>query len=189
MIRRVALAPNHYALGMVANGMSVWDVDDAAVETLGAKVGALEFVSHCYLRPARAARLALQSVCHAARPLTGPRSRQSAPQVAPCWAMPAAAHDILYSTRILKKTGLRLTRRRPDVSSDTIHARTGRADPGAPPRRPGQAGGDLEPDAHLQPEMPPLLYHHPPMCPFRASLRHEQAMGVLEDLRASAFPR
>ena len=29
MIRRVALAPNHYALGLIANGMSVWDVDDA----------------------------------------------------------------------------------------------------------------------------------------------------------------
>ncbi len=51
VIRRVALAPNHYALGMVANGMSVWDVDDAQAEELGAKVGALDFVSHCYLRP------------------------------------------------------------------------------------------------------------------------------------------
>ncbi len=25
----VAVAPNHYALGMPANGMSVWDIDDA----------------------------------------------------------------------------------------------------------------------------------------------------------------
>ena len=28
VIRRVAVAPNHYALGMSANGMSVWDVAD-----------------------------------------------------------------------------------------------------------------------------------------------------------------
>ena len=36
---------------MMANGMSVWDVDDATAMELGAKVGALDFVSHCYLRP------------------------------------------------------------------------------------------------------------------------------------------
>jgi hypothetical protein len=47
--------------------MSVWDVEDAEAESLGAKVGALDFVSHCYLRP-RPAGLALQPVCHAARP-------------------------------------------------------------------------------------------------------------------------
>ncbi|MBP8931982.1 MAG: Lrp/AsnC family transcriptional regulator, partial [Paracoccus sp.] len=51
IIRRIAVAPNHYALGMTANGMSVWDVEDAEAETLGAQVGALDFVSHCYLRP------------------------------------------------------------------------------------------------------------------------------------------
>ena len=51
VIRRIALAPNHYALGVTANGMSVWDVADDKAEGLGKKVGALEFVSHCYLRP------------------------------------------------------------------------------------------------------------------------------------------
>ena len=38
VIRRIALAPNHYALGVTANGMSVWDVADEAAETLGALV-------------------------------------------------------------------------------------------------------------------------------------------------------
>ena len=51
IIRRIALAPNHYALGMTANGMSVWDVADEAVDRLGEQVGALPFVSHCYRRP------------------------------------------------------------------------------------------------------------------------------------------
>jgi DNA-binding Lrp family transcriptional regulator len=51
IVRRIAIAPNHYALGMIANGMSVWNVDDASAETLGEKVGALDFVSHSYLRP------------------------------------------------------------------------------------------------------------------------------------------
>ena len=44
VIRRVALAPNHYALGMAANGMSVWDLGDARSEALVAQVGALPLV-------------------------------------------------------------------------------------------------------------------------------------------------
>ncbi|HYA65598.1 MAG TPA: Lrp/AsnC family transcriptional regulator, partial [Burkholderiaceae bacterium] len=47
-IRRIGAVPNHYALGYRANAMSVWDVDDQRVDELGAKVGALAFVSHCY---------------------------------------------------------------------------------------------------------------------------------------------
>ena len=52
-IRRIGAVPNHYRLGYVANGMSVWDVDDATVDAAGARVGALPFVSHCYRRPRR----------------------------------------------------------------------------------------------------------------------------------------
>jgi siroheme decarboxylase len=51
VIRRVALSPNHAALGPGTNGMSVWDLEDAVAEALGAEVGALPFVSHCSLRP------------------------------------------------------------------------------------------------------------------------------------------
>lgn len=106
IIRRIAVAPNHCALGMTANGMSVWDVEDAEAETLGAQVGALDFVSHCYLRPrAPVWRYNLFAMLHGTsraeveekrailRELLGPACR---------------ADDILYSTRILKKTGLRL---------------------------------------------------------------------------------
>ena len=106
IIRRIAVAPNHYALGMTANGMSVWDVEDAEAEILGAKIGALDFVSHCYLRPrAPVWRYNLFAMLHGSsraevedkraiiRDLLGPACR---------------ADDILYSTRILKKTGLRL---------------------------------------------------------------------------------
>ncbi len=58
-IRRIGAVPNHYALGITANGMSVWDID-------------------------KVARLAA---------LAGPAAR---------------SHDVLFSTRILKKTGLRI---------------------------------------------------------------------------------
>jgi len=51
IIRRIAAAPNHYALGMTANGMTVWDVNDDRISDLGQRIGALAFVSHCYRRP------------------------------------------------------------------------------------------------------------------------------------------
>ena len=51
LIRRIGAVPNHYKLGFTANGMSVWDVADDAVDELGARVAALPGVSHCYRRP------------------------------------------------------------------------------------------------------------------------------------------
>lgn len=106
MIRRVAVAPNHYALGLVANGMSVWDVDDAQAQRLGAEIGALDFVSHCYLRPrAEGWPYNLFAMIH------GPsRDEVEAKRSVVAARLGAACRgsDILYSTRILKKTGLRL---------------------------------------------------------------------------------
>nr|HRO61170.1 AsnC family transcriptional regulator [Burkholderiaceae bacterium] len=52
-VRRIGAVPNHYALGYTANGMSVWDIDDARVDAVGARIGALDFVTHCYRRPRR----------------------------------------------------------------------------------------------------------------------------------------
>jgi len=107
-IRRIGAVPNHYALGYTANGMSVWDVADDAVDELGARVGALPFVTHCYRRPRRLPewRYNLFAMVHG-------KSRADADaHVAEIRALlgPALrAHDVLYSTRILKKTGLRLT--------------------------------------------------------------------------------
>src|SRR5574343_1544353 len=54
LIRRIGAVPNHYRLGFTANGMTVWDVDDALVDALGERVGALPGVSHCYRRPRHA---------------------------------------------------------------------------------------------------------------------------------------
>lgn len=107
VLRRVAAVPNHYALGYRANGMTVWDVDDAHVAELGARIGALPGVSHCYQRPRHLPDWPynLFAMVHA-------RTRdEAAPQIARIRALlgPACrAHDVLWSTRILKKTGLRL---------------------------------------------------------------------------------
>ena len=107
-IRRIGAIPNHYALGLTANGMSVWDVADEAVAEIGAKVGALEFVTHCYERPRHLplwpynlfamvhgrSRDEVFEKVDELRALIGPAQR---------------GHDVLFSKRILKKTGLRFT--------------------------------------------------------------------------------
>ncbi len=106
VIRRIAIAPNHYALGMTANGMSVWDVEDAQAAGLGEKVGALDFVTHCYLRPRVPVwRYNLFAMLHGQ---SRAEVEQKRAQVRALLGAACRADDILYSTRILKKTGLRL---------------------------------------------------------------------------------
>ena len=107
IIRRVAVAPNHYALGMLANGMSVWDIEDARVADLGAQVGALDYVSHCYERPRALPDWPynLFAMIHGSNRDEVEAKRQ---EVAALLGGACRGSDILYSTRILKKTGLRL---------------------------------------------------------------------------------
>ncbi len=107
VIRRIALAPNHYALGMTANGMSVWNVNDQLAETLGAEVGNLDFVSHCYLRPRALPEWPynLFAMIHGA---TREEVEAKRAKIAALLGPSCSGSDILYSTRILKKTGLRL---------------------------------------------------------------------------------
>ena len=105
-IRRIGAVPNHYRLGWTANGMSVWDVDDAIVDELGATVGALECVSHCYRRPRRlpAWPYNLFAMVHGR---TRDEVATKVAQVAAVLGRHCRSHDVLFSTRILKKTGLR----------------------------------------------------------------------------------
>lgn len=107
VIRRIGVVPNHYALGYKANGMTVWDVPDDRVDELGEKVGVLDFVSHCYCRPRHLPdwpynffamvhghdRGEVEELVRRIAGLIGDADR---------------GHEILYSTRILKKTGLRI---------------------------------------------------------------------------------
>lgn len=108
IIRRIALAPNHFALGMLSNGMSVWDVDDARATDLGEQIGALKFVSHCYLRPRAPPDwpFNLFAMIHGATRDEVETKRQD---IATLLGSACHSSDVLYSTRILKKTGLRLS--------------------------------------------------------------------------------
>ena len=106
-VRRIAALPNHYALGYHANGMSVWDVPNEHARECGRRIGALPFVSHCNLRPRHPpdwpynlfamvhghTRATVEEQVHCIAELLGKRQR---------------AHEMLYSRRILKKTGMRL---------------------------------------------------------------------------------
>ena len=107
IIRRIAIAPHHYALGMTANGMSVWDVDDDQISALGARIGALPYVTHCYQRPRALPQWPynLFAMLHGSGRDEVEAKRR---EVAAILGDACRGSDILYSTRILKKTGLRL---------------------------------------------------------------------------------
>lgn len=109
VIRRVGVAPNHYALGLVANGMTVWDLEDGQARRLGAAVGALDFVSHCYLRP-RVLPDWPYNLFAMVHGLDRDEVEEKRGEIAKLLGGACRGSDILYSTRILKKTGFRLAR-------------------------------------------------------------------------------
>ena len=109
VIRRIGIAPNHYALGMVANGMTVWDIVDAQASALGAEVGNLDFVSHCYRRP-RALPVWPYNLFAMVHGKSRGEVEEKRAAIAALLGDACRASDILYSTRILKKTGLRIGR-------------------------------------------------------------------------------
>lgn len=106
-IRRIGVVPNHYKLGYTANGMSVWDVADADIQAAGAEIGGFDFVSHCYHRPRHPPHWPynLFAMVHG-------KSKQEVAdkveRIAEALGARARGHQVLLSTRILKKTGLRL---------------------------------------------------------------------------------
>ncbi|MEQ1806174.1 MAG: AsnC family transcriptional regulator [Burkholderiaceae bacterium] len=108
LVRRIGAVPNHYRLGYVANGMTVWDVDDSHVDELGALVGTLSGVSHCYRRPRELPRwpFNLFAMLHGRSRDEVERQRG---EVRALLGNACRADDVLYSTAILKKTGLRLS--------------------------------------------------------------------------------
>ena len=107
IIRRIGVVPNHYALGYKANGMSVWDVSDDDIARVGSMVGDLPFVSHCYRRPRHLPDWTynLFAMVHGH---TRDEVEDQVQQIAELLGDTNQGHEILYSTRILKKTGLRL---------------------------------------------------------------------------------
>jgi DNA-binding Lrp family transcriptional regulator len=87
--------------------MSVWDIADEAVSEVGARVGALDFVTHCYERP-RHLPLWPYNLFAMVHGRTRDEVGAKVDEIAGLIGSAARGHDILFSTRILKKTGLRI---------------------------------------------------------------------------------
>ena len=107
VIRRIAAVPNHYALGYKKNGMTVWDVPDKHISELGKKVGQLSFVSHCYHRP----RYLPEWPYNLFAMVHGKSQEEVDQQISEIKAVlgkHCKQHSVLFSKRILKKTGMRL---------------------------------------------------------------------------------
>lgn len=107
VIRRIGAVPNHYKLGYRGNGMSVWNLPDDRVEALGRCIGALDFVSHCYRRP-RHLPLWPYNLFVMVHGHDRDEVLQKVRIIADLCGDDLRGHEVLFSTRILKKTGLRL---------------------------------------------------------------------------------
>lgn len=121
VIRRVAAVPNHYKIGYKANGMTVWDIKDEYVKEAGELIGQLPYVSHCYRRPRF-----LPDWSYNLFAMVHGRERAEcearAKEMSELLGERCRKRDILYSTKILKKTGLRLEGQRKNASSESIQA-------------------------------------------------------------------
>ena len=105
-INRIGAVPNHYALGITANGMSVWDVPDQIASEVGRRLGERGEITHCYRRPRRPGwPYNLFGMVHA-------RSRDdviaTVERIARDLDLARYPHDVLFSTRLLKKRGTRV---------------------------------------------------------------------------------
>ncbi len=113
-VRRVGVIPNHYALGYTENGMTVWNVPDELLETVGPKVASLEFVTHCYERPRHEGVWPYNffAMTHGRSKAESDRRIQQVKAVMEeHWDVEEDEWDSLFSTEILKKTGIRIEER------------------------------------------------------------------------------
>jgi DNA-binding Lrp family transcriptional regulator len=106
VIRRIGAVPNHYKLGYRFNGMTVWNVPDDKINELGQKIGRLDFVSHCYHRP-RHLPLWPYNLFAMVHGKTQEDVDRQIGQIGEILGADNLGSEVLYSTRILKKTGFR----------------------------------------------------------------------------------
>ncbi|PSQ41635.1 Lrp/AsnC family transcriptional regulator [Halobacteriales archaeon SW_5_68_122] len=113
-VRRVGVVPNHYALGYTENGMTVWDVPDDAVDEVGPAVASLEFVTHCYERPRHEGVWPYNffAMTHGRSEAESQRRIEEVREtMAEHWDVADEDWEALFSTEILKKTGIRMAER------------------------------------------------------------------------------
>lgn len=106
-IKRLAAIPNHYAVGIRANGMAVWDVPDERVSEIGERLGRMPEVTHCYRRPRRPPdwNYNLFAMVHG---YSRRDVRAAVRRIARELGIERLPHEVLFSTRLLKKRGTRV---------------------------------------------------------------------------------
>ena len=111
-IRRIGVVPNHYALGYSENGMTVWDVPSEDVERVGETVAALPYVTHCYERPRHddVWPYNLFAMTHG-RSEEESEARIEEVRETIADMTEVRQWDTLFSTEILKKTGINVAER------------------------------------------------------------------------------
>jgi DNA-binding Lrp family transcriptional regulator len=116
VIKRLAAVPNHYALGVTHNGMSVWDVPDDLTHDIGLRLGRRPEVTHCYRRPRRPGwPYNLFAMVHG---MSRDEVLSKIESISEDLGLRAYAHEVLFSTRMLKKRGMRVLGDSPPVAVD-----------------------------------------------------------------------
>ena len=106
VIKRLAAVPNHYALGVTANGMAVWDVPDERVNEIGSRLGQRPEVTHCYQRPRRPGwPYNLFAMVHG---MSREEVLAKVSEISRDVGLDGLPHETLFSTRLLKKQGMRV---------------------------------------------------------------------------------
>jgi len=117
VIRRIAVIPNHYRIGFKANGMTVWNVKDEDIKRLGRQIGELPYVSHCYQRPRHEPYWSynLFAMVHGTERA---EVEERAEKLKAILGDACISNEILYSSKILKKTGMRLSKKDESAKSE-----------------------------------------------------------------------
>jgi len=106
IIKRFGIIVRHHELGYCANAMVVWDLPDAMVAEIGARLGACAGVSLCYQRPRRPPAWNYNLFC-----MLHGRDRQAVLErvqaIAREQGLEGVPHQVLFSQRRFKQCGAR----------------------------------------------------------------------------------
>lgn len=106
-VRKNAIATNHYKLGYSLNAMTVWNVKEGSLDLVGNIFKELGFASHCYERPKIPPdwNYNLFAMIHAR---TEGELENQLVKMKESVSEYVIEMDLIVSTEILKKTGIRL---------------------------------------------------------------------------------
>lgn len=106
-IRKNAIATNQYKLGYFYNVMSVWNVEDEKITEVSKRLKEIQFISHCYIRPRVEGvwNYNLYCMIHAKSEIELECLLQIIKEKISGYYL---EYTLLKSTKILKKTGVRL---------------------------------------------------------------------------------